>query len=39
MDKQTDTVTEVNLSEVILRDLLDCEIMSVGGGEASLTIY
>lgn len=33
MDKQIDTVIELNFSGDILRDLLDNEIMLIGGGD------
>ena len=39
MNKQLDTVLDINLDDQILRDLLDIEIMLIGGGEASQTTY
>ena len=39
MNKQLDAVLDINLDGQILRDLLDVEIMLVGGGEASQTTY
>ncbi len=33
MDKQLDTTQELGLNDGILRDLLDNEIMLIGGGE------
>jgi len=34
MDKQLDTAIEINTSQEFLRDLLDCEVMLIGGGES-----
>ena len=39
MNKQLDTGLDINLDDQILRDLLDIEIMLIGGGEASQTTY
>ena len=39
MNTQLDAVLDVNLDDQILRDLLDVEIMLIGGGEASQTTY
>ena len=39
MNDQIDTVAEISLNDVILRDLLDSEVILIGGGEASLTTY
>lgn len=39
MNNQIDSTTETNLNDAILRDLLDNEIMFIGGGEASTTTY
>jgi ribulose 1,5-bisphosphate synthetase/thiazole synthase len=39
MNNQIDTVQEVGLSIEALRDLLESEVILVGGGEASLTVY
>lgn len=33
MDKQIDTVQELSLNNDILRDLLDSEIVLIGGGD------
>lgn len=33
MDKQFDTVQELSLNNDILRDLLDSEIVLIGGGD------
>lgn len=39
MDKQLDIALEFNASEEALRDLLDSEILLIGGGEAVGTTY
>ena len=39
MDKPIDTVQELNLSNDILRDLLDNEIMLIGGGDIATNGY
>ena len=39
MNKQISDTQELILSEDTLRDLLDIEIMLIGGGEASQTTY
>ena len=39
MDKQMNTTQELSLNDEILRDLLDSEIMLIGGGEAALNGY
>ena len=39
MNTQIDTTTETNLNQDILRDLLDSEIMLIGGGEAAGNSY
>ena len=39
MNTQLDAVLDINLDDQIFRDLLDVEIMLVGGGEASQTTY
>jgi hypothetical protein len=39
MDNQTNSAQELSLHSDILRDLLDSEVILVGGGEASLTVY
>ena len=33
MDKQLDTTLEFNVDQLALRDLLDSEIVLIGGGE------
>jgi len=33
MNKAIDTTTELSLDQVVLRDLLDSEIVLIGGGE------
>ena len=37
MNKQIDTVSELSLNDEVLRDLLDSEIMLIGGGEVAGT--
>ena len=39
MDKQVNTTTEINLNQDILRDLLDSEIMLIGGGDVVVNGY
>lgn len=39
MDKQIDTVAELNVNEDVLRSLLDNEILLVGGGEIATNGY
>jgi hypothetical protein len=39
MDKQFDSVKELDLSAEVLRDLLATEIMLIGGGEAAGSDY
>ena len=39
MDKQVNTTTDVNLNQDILRDLLDSEIMLIGGGDVVVNGY
>ena len=39
MDKQFEITQELSLSDEILRDLLDSEIILIGGGEAALNGY
>lgn len=39
MDKQIDTVSELNINEEILRSLLDSEIMLIGGGDIATNGY
>jgi hypothetical protein len=39
MDKQFDTQQELNLSDDMARDLLDCEVVLIGGGESASHIY
>ena len=39
MDKQLDTTQEISLSDDILRDLLDSEVMLIGGGNVALNGY
>ena len=39
MDSQMDTVQELNLNDDILRDLLDNEIMLIGGGDIATNGY
>ncbi len=39
MDKQLDTTQELSLNDDILRNLLDCEIMLIGGGEVQANGY
>ena len=39
MDKQLDTTQELCLSEEILRDLLDSEVILIGGGQVVGNTY
>ena len=39
MNNQIDCSNEISLNDDVLRDLLDSEIILIGGGEASLTTY
>ena len=39
MDKQLDTTQELSLNDEILRDLLNSEIMLIGGGEVATSLY
>ena len=39
MNTQVDTVQEISLNNEILRDLLDSEVVLIGGGEAALGFY
>ena len=39
MDKQIDTVQELCLSDEILRDLLDSEVILIGGGNIAVNGY
>ena len=39
MNKQIDTVQELDLNDAILRDLLDGEIVLIGGGEVATSLY
>lgn len=39
MNTQFDTVQELSLNDEILRDLLDSEIMLIGGGEVAVSNY
>ena len=39
MNTQFDTTAQTNLDQDILRDLLDSEIVMIGGGEAAGTDY
>jgi hypothetical protein len=39
MDKQIDTIQELSLSEDVLRNLLDSEVMLIGGGEVLVNAY
>lgn len=39
MDMQIDIIKELNLTEEILRDLLDCEVLLIGGGEVVGNCY
>ena len=39
MDKQIDTVQVIDLNDDILRDLLDSEVLLIGGGQVVGTCY
>lgn len=39
MDKQINTTQELSLNDEILRDLLDSEIVLIGGGEIATNGY
>ena len=39
MNTQVDTMQEISLNNEILRDLLDSEVVLIGGGEAALGFY
>ena len=39
MDNKIDTFRDVNVSDELLRDLLDSEIILIGGGEAACNGY
>ena len=39
MNSQIDTAAQTSLDQDLLRDLLDCEIVLIGGGEAAGTAY
>ena len=39
MDKQINTAVEINLNQDALRDLLDSEIMLIGGGDVVVNGY
>ncbi len=39
MNNQIDTTQELALNLDVLRDLLDSEVILIGGGQASLTVY
>ena len=39
MNNQFDTSAQVTLDQDILRDLLDSEVVLIGGGEAAGTAY
>ena len=39
MDKQVNTTAEINLNQDALRDLLDSEIMLIGGGDVVVNGY
>ncbi len=39
MNNQIDTTQELTLNLDVLRDLLDSEVILIGGGQASLTVY
>ena len=39
MDMTVDTTQEIGLNKEILRDLLDSEVVLIGGGEAALGFY
>ena len=39
MNSQLDNTQDISLNDEILRDLLDNEIILVGGGEAASSLY
>ena len=39
MDKQVNVAAEINLNQDALRDLLDSEIMLIGGGDVVVNGY
>jgi len=39
MDKQLDTIVELNQDQFNLRDLLDTEIVLIGGGDTIVGLY
>jgi hypothetical protein len=39
MEQQLNSVQELSLTAEILRDLLDNEIMFIGGGESATSLY
>ena len=39
MDKQIDTVQELSVNDEILRDLLDSEVILIGGGQVVGNTY
>ena len=39
MDKQLDTTQELSLNDDVVRDLLDSEVVLIGGGESASHIY
>ncbi len=39
MDKQLDTTVELNQDQFNLRDLLDTEIVLIGGGDTIVGLY
>ena len=39
MDKQANVAAEINLNQDALRDLLDSEIMLIGGGDVVVNGY
>ena len=39
MDKQANTAADINLNQDILRDLLDSEILLIGGGDVVVNGY
>ena len=39
MNTQIDTVQELSLNDEILRDLLDSEVVLIGGGEVAVGYY
>ena len=39
MNSQLDNAQDISLNDEILRDLLDNEIILIGGGEAATSLY